>query len=448
MANDCSLEQARAHPGGVSRYRPALMVLVGFAGMTHLGVVSAVATAARGFSVVGYDEDRELIGRLQSGAMPVVEPELDDLAGEHRARIGFTAECGDLARCDVVYIAADVPTDDQAKSNLAPISALVERVSGQLRDDAVLAVLCQVPPGFTRAITTIPAERLIYQVETLVFGRAVERALYPERFIVGCADPAKPLPVRYREVLEAFGCPILPMRYESAELAKISINFYLVASIGVANTLAELCEAIGADWAEIVPALRLDRRIGPHAYLAPGLGIAGGNLERDLRTVLDLGGERDTDTRIVQAWIANSRHRRDWCWRVLNDAVLAKNPAARIAVLGLAYKEHTHSTKNSPALALLERLRGSEVRVHDPVVPASAAPHAKGCADALSCATDADALILATPWPEYRELRIDDLGRLMAGRVVIDPFRLLDGAAAARAGFEYHALGMPPLLPT
>src|SRR6202007_1428128 len=109
-----------------------------------------------------------------------------------------------------------------------------------------------------------------------------------------------------RDVVDAFGCPILPLRYESAELAKISINFCLVASIGVANTLAELCESIGADWAEIVPALRLDRRIGPHSYLSPGLGIAGGNLERDLRTVLDLAADRRADTGIVEAWIANS----------------------------------------------------------------------------------------------------------------------------------------------
>lgn len=421
--------------------------IIGFAGMTHLGVVWAVAAAARGFSVVGYDKDADLVARLRSGAMPVVEPELDGLAAEHRERIEFTAEAGDLARCDIVYIAADVPTDDQAKSDLAPISELVARVSRRLREDAVLVMLCQVPPGFTRAIGGVPPERLIYQVETLVFGRAVERALHPERFIVGCADPAKPLPARYREVLETFGCPILPMRYESAELAKISINFCLAASIGVANTLAELCEAIGADWAEIVPALRLDRRIGPHSYLSPGLGIAGGNLERDLRTVLDIAALHRTDTGIVEAWLANSRHRRDWCWRVLNEAVLAKNPTARIAVLGLAYKENTHSTKNSPSLALLEKLRGREVRVHDPVVPASVAPQSMGCPDALSCATGADVLVVATPWPEYRAMEIKDLARAMAGRVLIDPFRLLDGAKAVRAGFEYHALGMPRLRP-
>ena len=160
-------------------------------------------------------------------------------------------------------------------------------VDGAARPDAVVVILSQVPPGFTRARQRA-GRALHYQVETLIFGRAIERALYPERFIVGCADPTAPLPPAYRQFLDAFGCPILPMRYESAELAKISINMCLVASVSVANTLAELCEQIGADWSEIVPALRLDRRIGPHAYLTPGLGIAGGNLERDLATVCAL----------------------------------------------------------------------------------------------------------------------------------------------------------------
>ena len=110
------------------------------------------------------------------------------------------------------------------------------------------------------------------------------------------------------------------MRYESAELAKISINCCLVASVVVANTLAELCERIGAEWSEIAPALKLDRRIGPHAYLAPGLGIAGGNLERDLATVQRMADirryydakfgtgtlvsrSRDTDSEVIQTLV-------------------------------------------------------------------------------------------------------------------------------------------------
>ena len=419
--------------------------VVGFAGMTHLGIVSAAAAAARGFTVRGYDPDESVAERLRRHDLPINEPGLDELLAANRDRLAVTAAARDLARCDIVYIAADAPTNQRGESDLAPIKNLIGQAADHLRDDAILVLLCQLPPGFTRAVTAVPRDRLFCQVETLVFGRAVERALNPERFIVGCADPARPLPARYREILEAFGCPVLPMRYESAELAKISINFCLVASITVANVLAEISESIGADWAEIVPALRLDRRIGPHSYLTPGLGIAGGNLERDLRTVLDVAHRNRAEAGIVDAWLANSRHRRDWCWRVLQDRVLKTNPRARIAVLGLAYNENTHSTKNSPALALLARLQGRDLRVHDPVVRAEIVPFATGCGDPLACAEGVEALVFATPWPQFRELQIADLARVMAGRVLIDPFRLLSGEAAVAAGFEYHALGMPPL---
>ncbi len=237
------------------------------------------------------------------------------------------------------------------------------------------------------------------------------------------------------------------MAYESAELAKISINFCLVASISVANTLAEVCEHVGADWSDIVPALKLDRRIGPSAYLTPGLGIAGGNLERDLRTVIKIGEAENTDVGVARAWLANSAHRKEWTWKTLKTKVLGANPDVTIAILGLAYKENTHSTKNSPSLALLEHLRGKTVKVHDPVVPATVAQWTKAAADPLAAVKDADVLVIATPWPQYRDLKPAELARAMKGKTVLDPYRVLDGRACAAAGFTYYTLGMPPLAP-
>lgn len=421
--------------------------VVGFAGMTHLGINTMAATAARGFHTVGFAPDPALVDRLKAGHMPVVEPDLDTYVADNAERMRFTAEAKDLSACDIVYIAADVPTDDDARSDLTPILALIDDVAANLRSDAVMVVLCQVPPGFTRSITSVPHERLVYQVETLIFGRAVERAMYPERFIVGCHAPERGLPAAFEQVLKSFDCPILPMRYESAELAKISINFCLVASVSVANTLAEVSEAIGADWSEIVPALKLDRRIGQYSYLTPGLGISGGNLERDLRTIINIGSAKGTDVGMVESWIHNSGYRKDWLWRTLEGQVLAGQPNPRIAVLGLAYKENTHSTKNSPSLKLLAHLEGREVVVHDPVVPATVVPWAKGAGSVEEALNGADVLVLATPWPAYREITVAQLAAAMRGRVVIDPYRLIDGRALVAAGFTWHALGLPALHP-
>ena len=414
--------------------------------MTHLGLVSAAAAASKGFEVICYDTDSILIDALEKEQLPVLEPGLADLVADNRTKLSFTADPAALGRCDLLYLAVDVPTDAEGRSDLDAIHKMVAQVVPVLGSKATLVMLSQVPPGFTRTIA-MPPERLYYQVETLVFGRAVQRASTPERIIIGCADPGQPLPRALAGYLAAFECPVLPMRYESAELAKIAINCCLVASITVANTLAELCENIGADWAEIVPALKLDSRIGQYAYLTAGLGIAGGNLERDLRTVITLADAKGTDAGVVRAWLANSARRKDWTWKVLNETVLAKKPDARIAVLGLAYKENTHSIKNSPALALLDRLRGRIVAVHDSVVAATVVPWARAASDQLDATRDADVLVIATPWPQYQSLTAAELTHTMRGRTILDPYRVLDGKAFAAAGFVYHTLGAAPIEP-
>lgn len=417
---------------------------VGIAGMTHLGVNTAAAVAERGFSVTGYDPDSGLTASLASGRLPVSEPGLEELMTRNAQRLQFTSDSDMLRECDIVYVACDVPTDDSGGSDLEPVRSLIAQVSAAAGPASLLVILSQVPPGFTRSLG-FDHGRLFYQVETLVFGRAVERALNPERFIVGCADPAQPLPRSYAELLGAFGCPVLPMRYESAELAKIAINCCLVASVSIANTLAELSEQIGADWAEITPALRLDARIGPQAYLAPGLGIAGGNLERDLATVCSYADAHGTDAGVVRAFLANSRRRRDWVLRLLHEAVLSRTPAPEISVLGLAYKAGTHSTRNSPSLRLIAALSPVAVRAHDPIVTELEAmpAHLRLHHAPSEVWHDADALVIMTPWPEYRDLDPADIADGMRGKVLIDPYGLLDRTACESAGLVYYRLGTP-----
>lgn len=418
---------------------------LGFAGMTHLGLVSGIAAAEKGFNVVCYDPDAARISALARGELPVSEPRLDDLVAGNKPRLDFVSSAGALRACDVVFVAPDVATDDQGNSSLDTINKLLDEIFAATREDAVIVVLSQVPPGFTRGKQR--ANRILYyQVETLIFGRAVERALVPERYIVGCADPSAPLPAAYASTLAQYACPVLPMRYESAELAKISINMCLVASVSVANTLAELCENIGADWSEIVPALKLDKRIGQHAYLAPGLGIAGGNLERDLATVCSFADRYGTDAGVVRAWVANSRHRRDWALRTVYQEVLSRLDDPVIAVLGLAYKQDTHSVKNSPSIALLEYLKPFRVRVFDPVVPGSAAPNPRRheAKSELDACTGADALVVMTPWPQFGKLTAVAIAQCMQGKVVIDPYAILSAGECHSAGLRRLTLGVRP----
>ncbi|KZD20666.1 nucleotide sugar dehydrogenase [Tardiphaga robiniae] len=417
--------------------------VIGFAGMTHLGLNSAVASAERGFDVICFDPDATRIGALNAGELPVVEPDLPDMFARRRAQLTFTTDPGMLKACDVIYVAPDVPTDDKGTSDLGPIRGLIDRVGEAMAPAAILVILSQVPPGFTRGLRRSLATRY-YQVETLIFGRAIERAMYPERFIVGCADPAVPLPPSLATYLAAFECPILPMRYESAELCKISINMVLVAQVTCANTIAELCENIGADYGEIVPALRLDRRIGAYAYISPGMGISGGNLERDLATFNNFGDALGTSTGVVRAWQHNSGYRRNWALRTLHTAVLCHATDPVIAVLGLAYKENTDSVKNSPAVALIEALLPFSIQAYDPVVAPRAQwhPALTASADPIAACAGADVVLIMTPWPEFRTIDIGSLAKSLRGKVVIDPYGMLDRRAALAAGLEYHKLGV------
>ena len=418
---------------------------IGFAGMSHLGLVSASGAAEKGFETIGYDPDADLVGALRRGDLPVVEPGLDALVAGNAERLQFSADVGVLAACDLVFVSQDVPTDDMGQSDLSPILALVNEITTVLPDDALLTLLCQVPPGFTRTVERRP-ETLCYLVETLIFGAAVRRTLEPERFIVGLHDGEAPMPAALGTYLQAYCCPILPMRYESAELAKISINLFLTASVTTTNTIAEICERIGAEWSEIAPALRLDRRIGPHAYLNPGLGISGGNLERDMATAIALADRHGSHTQVIRSYVDNSAYRKRWPLRTLWQTVLQQLDNPRIAVLGLAYKEDSDSVKNSPSLVLLDALRGIDVAAYDPVVPVNSAWH-EGLVQLESmeaALAGADAVVIMTPWDEFRSLTSDVFSQEMRGNVIIDPYRLLDAKSVNANGFRYHSLGSRP----
>jgi len=423
--------------------------MIGFAGLSHLGIFSSTAAAARGHNIIGYDPDSVLVDQLNEGKFSVLEPGLPELLAEHRSSIRFSSDPERLRDCPLIVFSLDVATDSANRSDLTPLRELIRRVAAYVSSDCVLVILSQVPPGFTRLlkreIWSDAKVRIFYQVETLIFGSAVERALNPERFIVGCEDPGAPLPQPFNEYLSSFGCPILRMRYESAELAKIAINMFLIASVSVTNTLAELCEYIGAEWSEISPALRLDKRIGPHAYLAPGLGIAGGNLERDLITIQELAFRNGTDAAVPAACMTNSSYRKDWVFRILQREVLSKSPDPIIGLLGLTYKPNTAATKNSPALDLIDSLQGIHVKTYDPQadVPSFRSERVSRVNSALEACRNAAAVVITTPWDEFSSLELARVSELMAGRILIDPFGIIDPKKSAEMQFRHFRLGSP-----
>jgi len=427
----------------------------GVIGLSHLGIVYGTAWASFGQPVIAVDTDAEAVTRLKAGDPIVREPNLPELLERSRPYLTYTTDFSLFAACPLVIVARDIPTDDENRSDIAAVQRLIDAAIPHLRQDVTLVVMCQVPPGFNRQLgeqirAARPELRFknYYWVETLVFGNAVQRAMEPERLIVAGADPSEPLPAPFLAGLERFNCPIVTMGYESAELTKTAINIYLIGSVTYANALADLCEAVGADWSEMVPALKLDKRIGQSAYIRPSLGVAGGNLERDLVTLRQLGAAHDVETRYLDALQAANDARFDWVHRKLADGLLVHGAAGTVAIWGLTYKKDTKSTKNSPALRLLAEIDPrltlqawdpavglDEVRASGVMAPLTVMRSRDAALD------DADCLLIMADWDQFAQADLDAIRTRMRRPLVIDTVGVLQNRRAELAGIEYLSMG-------
>lgn len=410
---------------------------VGFVGLSHLGINSLAAAAERGFLTLGFDADPQLVASLSLEKVHINEPSLNEMLHKNKSAIQFSSALEDLSSCNVIYISLDIQTNSDGHSDLTHVSELIEAVLKVITPDQVLVVLCQVPPGFTRKIFR-RHPNTYYQVETLIFGNAIHRALLPERIILGCATPDS-IPLSLSVFLDAFDCPVVEMGLESAELSKTAINLLLAANVSISNTLAEVCENIGADWSEIIPALRLDRRIGEFAYIEAGLGLSGGNIERDLRTVRGLATQHSADPSVIDSFIENSAYRKKWLKKQF-DAIQFDTPQTCIGLLGLSYKKDTDSLKNSPSIEFLNSLVNVKVQAYDPAV--KSLPNFEQveiCHNAYAAGKGVDSLFIATAWDEFREIEVNHLVQSMKGRTIVDPFRMLAGAQGSVD--DYRTLG-------
>ena len=196
---------------------------VGFVGLTHLGLNYLAASAEMGLNVVGLDFDKKKINKLKDSIVEYNEPNLEKVISKNQKNIFFTSKLINLKKCNLVFISQDVKTNNIGDSHYYSLKKLIQKTSKVLNKKVALVILSQVQPGFTRNIK-FDKKRLYYQVETLIFGQALKRALRPERIIVGCKNQKVKINSFFLKYLIKFSFPIVKMKYESAEFAKISIS--------------------------------------------------------------------------------------------------------------------------------------------------------------------------------------------------------------------------------
>ena len=409
---------------------------VGFVGLSHLGLNYLAATAEKNFKTIGFDMNSKLVSKLNKFDVPLSEPYLEKNLRKNKNLISFSDDFSLIKKCDIVFISQDVKTNKNGTGKLEDIKSLINYTKKFIKKETILVILSQIQPKFMKNIK-FDKTRLFYQVETLIFGRAVERALYPERIIIGCYNKNTPIKKKYLVYLKRFKCPLIQMKYESAELTKIAINIFLTASITTTNVLSEICNRISADWMEIKPALMLDERIGKKAYLNPGLGISGGNLERDIASIKKLTKFEKNLKPLINSFEKNSDYMKSWVYRVLKERKLLNNVNKSISILGIAYKENTNSTKNSPSLKLIKSLKGKNIRVYDPKAKLNIQQkNCKQFKNIKETLLKSNILILMVPWNEFKNIKLKK-----NIRYIIDPFRILQNKELFKKKIKYFSLG-------
>jgi len=421
-------------------------------GLWHQGVVGAACLAELGHDVAGADPNAETIARLESGRAPLFEPGLDELLAKGLAshRLTFsTSYARAVEGAPLVFVMFDTPVNERDESDLSEIFACIEQIAPALHRATTLLVTAQVPVGTCDELAAALARRgrsdvaLAYMPENLRLGQAIERFNAPALPVIGTDDD------RAFEQLRAVFAPLAPewqhVSLRTGEMIKHALNGFLGLSISFANELGNICDAVGADGKRVGEILRLEPRVGAKAMLLPGLGFSGGTLARDMQTLRRLGREHGLPTPLLDgAWAANAEQNRLVVRKL--QAALSELRGARVAVLGLTYKPDTSTLRRSAALEVIADLAaaGAVVTAHDPRADRNELA-AYGAfdfhEDPLDAVDGAAALVLMTPWSDYRGLDFAAVRERMAGSYVLDTAGLWDAEVLTGLGFGYDEIG-------
>tara|TARA_B100000963_G_scaffold360988_1_gene394224 strand:+ start:1617 stop:2858 length:1242 start_codon:yes stop_codon:yes gene_type:complete len=337
-----------------------------FCGISHLSLNYGAVAAKNNYKVIFFDYEKKIKSFFEKNLI-IKEPKLKFYLNKYKDNIKFVSSLDEKIKNTLIFVAIDIKTNNRNQSNYKYINKLIEYLTCKnfLRKNPLI-IKSQVKPGFTRKINW-PKKLLYYQVETLIFGNAIDRAEYPERIIFGSHDGKLKIEKNYLSYLKKFKCPIINMKYEEAELSKMYINAYLVNDLILTNILSTISKKKNLDWSVSSKALKLDKRIGKYAYLEPGLGISGGNLERDIINLSLISKKLKINTKLFDVFINESEARKSWISKNIKKFQKDKliKSKSKIGLIGLTYKINTNSIKNSPSFDVIKNLYGHKVWCYD-----------------------------------------------------------------------------------
>ncbi len=450
---------------------------VAIAGAGYVGISTAAALAYIGHEVTCLDIDASKIDLLRRLKFPIYEPHLEELASLARNRLRFTSDYADIGGAEVVFIAVGTPSLPDGNPDLSHLRAAATSVGENLGAGyTVIVNKSTVPIGSGNWVGALlrdafetrfkKADNGQFSVasnpEFLREGAALLDSLYPDRVVIGSDEPRaiERLRLLYKPILEQTfpapnflprpvglgAVPLLTTNLASAELVKYAANAFLALKISFINEIAQLAEKVGGDIAQISKGIGLDSRIGTR-FLQAGLGWGGSCFAKDTAALIATAREYGLTMPTVEAAReVNRRQRERIVEKLLGELKILKGRT--IGLLGLAFKPNTDDLRDAPSLDIASRLieRGARVRAHDPVALERARRECASlgitfCDSVEAAAGDADALLLVTEWPQYRELDWEALAKKMANPLLIDGRNCLEAGVLERAGFRYLGMG-------
>ncbi|OCB36474.1 UDP-glucose 6-dehydrogenase [Mycobacterium malmoense] len=426
--------------------------LVGVVGVGYVGLTTAVCVADRGLNTVAVDIDRDRVRKLAAGIPVIDEPQLPKLLhdGLARGRLRFSEDFGALADRDVVFVCVPTPSADDGRADLGAVESVIDLLGGVLRSDAVVALKSTVPVGTTSAMAKRLRRkgiRVVSAPEFLREGRAIHDFRHPDRLVIGSHDETAAQLVRSSYGLEPER--VLWMSPESAELAKYASNAFLAVKLSYTNSLAALCAQVGADIDDVTGCMGADRRIGPE-FLRPGPGWGGSCLPKDTAALVHTARRHGVPFAEVEAARRTNTAQAQRIVTALRQMIGRPIRGCRITAFGLTFKAATSDTRDSPALAACRELSvaGAHVMGYDPQLPNidPAALQASGVTavdDPYRAAKAAEAIVVLTEWPQFRDLDWRVIARDAPLAVVLDARNSLDPATVEKAGLLHLGNGVP-----
>jgi UDPglucose 6-dehydrogenase len=418
---------------------------IGVIGAGYVGVVTAAGFAELGHDVWVRDIVPEKVESLRRGEVPIHEPGLPELVAKNAERLHFTTEMGELLEgAQLLFVCVDTPPTYSGDADLSRVEAVLRELGDS--NEHALVMKSTVPVGTGRSI-----ERrrngigYVSNPEFLKEGSAVNDFMKPDRVVVGAGGGSEAYADRVEALYAPLGPEVVRTDVASAEMIKLASNAFLATKISFINEIANVSEELGADVLEVARGMGLDDRIGPK-FLQPGVGFGGSCFPKDVQALKQLAGNSGYHFQLLTAVVeVNELQKRRTISKLQKH--LGPLPGKEIALLGVAFKPNTDDVREATSLVLAGRLagEGANVRAYDPVAGRKAADMLAGAriADSAMEAIDgADAVVLVTEWPEFRELDwTGEVKRRMRVPLVVDGRNFLDRDALVEAGFTYEGIG-------